>query len=198
MKGRVAWNRGLSYEQMYGPEKAAELREVGRIAGRKGQRALQVSPNERVRREKLSAVARSRHLGGYRPGSGRGKKNWYRGVWCDSTYELVFAVYCLDHGVEFQRNWEAFPYVFDGKTERWIPDFRLADGTYVEIQGYETARSRAKYASFPHQLQVLHRAEMEQMFVYVVGMYGKNLVSLYEYNTPKPGRVAELGLSQRS
>ena len=33
--------------------------------------------------------------GGYKPGSGRGKQGWYKGYWCDSSWELAFVMYCL-------------------------------------------------------------------------------------------------------
>src|SRR6059036_3964323 len=59
---------------------------------------LRGSPErEQRRRAKLSKVALQRGLGGYERGSGRGKKGWYRGYSCDSTYKLVFVVYALDH-----------------------------------------------------------------------------------------------------
>ena len=39
--------------------------------------------------------------GGKRHGSGRGKKGWYKGYYCDSTWELAWVIYQLDHGVKF-------------------------------------------------------------------------------------------------
>jgi hypothetical protein len=70
----------------------------------------------------------------YSRGSGRGKKGWYRGYWCDSSYELAFVIYTLDHGLagKFERNWESFTYTFRGKVRRWIPDFRWYDGLYIK------------------------------------------------------------------
>jgi len=58
---------------------------------------------------------------------GAAKKGWYRGYWCDSTYELLFVIYTLDHEIELERNLEVFPYEFEGRLQRWIPDFRLAE-----------------------------------------------------------------------
>src|SRR5205823_10631523 len=109
--------------------------------------ALLGSPSrEQARRAKLSIVASERGLGGYERGSGRGKKGWYRGYWCDSAYELVFVAWALDHEIPFARNLEFFLYEYQGKLMRWLPDFVLADGTFLEIKGYLTDQARAKFA----------------------------------------------------
>ena len=38
----------------------------------------------------------------------------------------------------------AFEYEFEGKKHNYYPDFKLEDGTYVEIKGYSTSRWCAK------------------------------------------------------
>jgi hypothetical protein len=132
------------------------------------------------RRKKLSVVARQRGLGQYREGSGRGKKGRYRGYWCDSSYELAFVIYALDHGFWFERNWQAFSYSFEGRTRTWIPDFRLKNDMYLEIKGYESPQACAKFAAFPHGLIVVKRENMQFVFDYVVGNYGRDFTRLYE------------------
>ena len=42
--------------------------------------------------------------GGLRHGSGKGKKGWYKGIFCDSTYELVFVIYYKDHEIPIKRS----------------------------------------------------------------------------------------------
>jgi hypothetical protein len=51
---------------------------------------------------------------------------------CDSTYELAFVVWALDHEIPFERNLGFFPYEYQGKVMRWMPDFVLSDGTFIE------------------------------------------------------------------
>ena len=41
--------------------------------------------------------------GGYREGSGRSKHGYYKGVYCGSTYELVYVIYRLDHDLTVNR-----------------------------------------------------------------------------------------------
>ena len=58
-------------------------------------------------KQRISQSGRVNKLaGGYRRGSGRGKKGWYKGYWCDSSWELAWVIYSLEHGVEFTRNWK--------------------------------------------------------------------------------------------
>ena len=52
-------------------------------------------------------------LGGYVQGSGRGKKGWYKGFFCDSSWELAYVVYCLDHKINITRNTKKTKYVWD-------------------------------------------------------------------------------------
>jgi hypothetical protein len=149
MAGKIPWNRGLKWEEIYdsGVLQRQQATRLSRI--KSAQRALAESQElEQQRRLKLSQVARLRGLGGYERGSGRGKKGWFRGHWCDSTYELAFVVWALDHDIPFERNLELFPYEYHGQLLCWMPDFLLADGTYIEIKGYLTPQAEAKFAFF--------------------------------------------------
>lgn len=58
--------------------------------------------------------------GGLKEGTSRGKHGWYKGYWCDSSYELAFLIYCLDHKIKIERNREGFEYVFEGKNIYFI------------------------------------------------------------------------------
>lgn len=181
MAGKIPWNRGLRWDQMYGAEVLQRQLASRPSRIQSAQRALTQSLElEQRRRERLSQVALQRGFGGYERGSGRGKKGWYRGYWCDSTYELAFVVWAIDHEIPFERNLELFPYEYQGKVLRWMPDFLLADGTYVEIKGYLTEQARAKFDYCLRPLQVFTQAELRRMFDYGRNTYGKNLLALYE------------------
>jgi hypothetical protein len=158
MAGKPAWNKGRRLEDCYDP---ATAKRPGKCTGCGVWRPD--SESEIRRRRKLSQVAKERQLGRYRRGSGRGKKGWYREFWCDSSYELAFVVHNLDHGIAIKRNWTAFPYLYQDRVRRWLPDFVLADGSYVEIKGYETDQARAKFAAFQRPLRVLRQADLAPM-----------------------------------
>ena len=73
--------------------------------------------------------------GGYKQGSSRGHHGYYKGYWCDSTYELAYLIYCLDHNIKIERCKESFEYEIDGKTHKYHPDF-LIDDEIIEIKNF--------------------------------------------------------------
>jgi hypothetical protein len=116
--------------------------------------------------------------GGYRKGSGNGKKGYYKGIWCDSTYELVWVIYNLDHNIKFERNKKGYPYIWESKTYTYYPDFIVND-QLIEIKGYLTKRTEEKHKVVSNLL-VLHKEDLEKEFNYVLSKYGNDLVSLYD------------------
>lgn len=117
--------------------------------------------------------------GGYRRGSGRGKKGWYKGIFCDSSWELAFILKCERDNIPVIRNTEKFPYIFEGKQRNYIPDF-IVEGEYVEIKGYITAQTEAKFKQFPAMLRIITGQEMKGIIKEISDLYGKNFISLYE------------------
>lgn len=122
--------------------------------------------------------------GGYRKGSGRGKSGWYNGIWCDSSYELAWVMYHLDHNIPFERNQEPFQYEYNGKIHLYYPDFRLKDGDeLVEIKGFYNEQTYAKLKSVVKtKLTILGKEEMVKYIDYAKEKYGEKFVSLYEGN----------------
>jgi hypothetical protein len=116
--------------------------------------------------------------GGYRKGSGVGKKGWYKGYWCDSSYELVWVIYQLDHNLPFERNRKKFPYVYENKIRNYTPDF-IQNGYLIEIKGYVNEQVRAKIKSVPN-LKLLFKKDLKNEFEYVLSIYGKDFIKLYE------------------
>lgn len=119
--------------------------------------------------------------GGYRKGSGRGKSGWYKGYYCDSSWELAFVIYNIEHDIKFERNRRKFVYVYEGKELKYLPDFIL-DGKYIEIKGYRSKQWEAKFNQFPKEetLEVLMKDEMKPYLDYVIGKYGEDFIKLYE------------------
>ena len=109
------------------------------------------------------------------------KKGWWNGFKIDSGWEMMYVLYCQDHGINIIRNTEKFPYTYLKKQYRWIPDF-IVEGKYVEIKGREVARTFAKYKHFKHDLTILRRADLIDVFRYVETKYGKDYYKLFEKN----------------
>lgn len=126
--------------------------------------------------------------GGYRKGSGRSKGGWYKGFWCDSTYELVYLIYNLDNKINIKRNEETFNYEFENKIHKYLPDFKI-DNNYIEIKGYKTEQWESKLKQFPKEktLIVLYRNDLNKMFDYILKKYNINESKIFTlYDNFKP------------
>ena len=131
----------------------------------------------------MSEIAKKRHFGGVPTHGGRGIRGWYKGYWCDSSWELAYVIYNLEHGIHFVRNRQGFEYEYLGVKRKYFPDFLLDDGTYVEVKGYVNNRVRAKHSTFMstgHVLQVIGEEEIKPYLKYATLKYGKDFTRLYQ------------------
>lgn len=135
--------------------------------------------SEKTKKKISETCKRNKLSGGYRKGSGRGKKGTYKGYYCDSSWELVYVIYNLDHNIKFERNEELFPYEFNGEQHKYKPDF-IENGIYVEIKGYFTEQVKAKEFAFPYQLKYIDKNTIKPYLEYVEQTYGKDFIKLYE------------------
>ena len=69
-------------------------------------------------------------------------------------------------------------YRVNGKTRKYIPDFVLDDGTYLEIKGYYTENVKQKLKYFPDKIIIFFEKDMEIYLTYVIEKYGKNFVDI--------------------
>lgn len=117
--------------------------------------------------------------------SGNAKYGMYHGIHCDSSWELAFLIYCLDHNIPVERNTESFPYTYDGETHQYYPDFK-SHNTYYEVKNYSTPVVQAKCEQFPRDkhLKLLMKNEMKPYLDYVIKVYGKNFAEMYDRDKP--------------
>lgn len=135
---------------------------------------------------KLGISERSKtnpNCGGYKKGSGRGKQGWYQGYWCQSTWELVWVIYQLDHQEEFIKCKEFFEYEFRGEKKRYYPDF-IWNNQYVEIKGWRYPGTQEKLDQFPKDKKLLlieGKKAIKPFIEYVKEKYGHyDFASLYQ------------------
>jgi hypothetical protein len=122
--------------------------------------------------------------GGYREGSGRAKTGYYKGVYCGSTYELIWVIYQFDHGIEFSR----FEGVLEYNGKRYYPDF-LQNGKIVEIKGYEDQKSVDKKTEVAnkngYEVIILRKESLKREFEWVKSNYKYSKVfELYDDYKP--------------
>ncbi len=111
-------------------------------------------------------------------------KGWYKGFWCDSSWELAWVVYNLEHNVKFKRNKEGFEYQYKEKKRKFYPDF-IIDEIYYEIKGRRNykaldIKNKEKIKQFKKELKVLYSKDIQPYLKYVKTKYGTNFISLYE------------------
>lgn len=140
-------------------------------------------PRTTAEKQRISETMKKNGIaGGLRHGSGRGKKGWYKGFFCDSTYELVYIIYNLDNNILFSRCKRQYEYEYNGKMHVYHPDFELQNGTLIEIKGYHTDEVDAKLDSVTdRKINILYEADLKYAFDWVKEHYTyKKLSDLYE------------------
>jgi len=107
------------------------------------------------------------------------KRGWYKEYWCDSSWELAFIIYNLEHNIKFERNEKGFNYILANKEKRFYPDFIIND-EFIEIKGYKSEMTDAKIKSFPKELKlkVLYKDDMQLYLNYVIEKYGQDFWKL--------------------
>jgi hypothetical protein len=182
--GGPGWSKGLTKETSEVLRKQAL-----KISETYKAKIAKMTPEERNNRyggaKRFSALN-----GGLRRGSGRGKSGWYRGIWCDSSWELAWVLHSIDHGIAFERNTESFLYDFEGKQYKFYPDFKMSDGSLLEIKGWLDAKNRAKLKRVP-ELTVIGKTEIKPFLQYAIEKHGTKFWHLYggEIEVRKPRKL---------
>lgn len=129
-------------------------------------------------RKYCSAVCRQ--TGGYRKESFRfGIKGFYKNIHCDSTWELAFLIYHLDHGNKIIRNPTKLSYVdMLGKERLYYPDFEV-NGILYEIKGNMLENDYCKLQHNPNVV-LMDKEKLKPIFDYIHKTYSKNLTNLKE------------------
>ena len=166
-KGSIPWNKNKK-----GLQNAWNKGIIGSTTG-KG-----ITPEKEAERIRKIKETSKKTNGGFRRGSGRGKKGWYRGYWCDSSWELAFVVYNIEHNIIFERNYVGYDYIFENEIHKFYPDF-IIDGIFYEIKGYMTPQNKEKIESFEHEIVLIDKKSIKKYIEYVVSKYGKNFIDLY-------------------
>lgn len=180
------WNKGLTKETDSRLLKMSEsVSNSLRNKDSKPRGKASTPEKENERKRKISETMKKNPLsGGLRKGSGRGKKGWYKGYWCDSSWELAWVIYNIDHNIIFKRNLDGFEYEYNNQIRKYYPDFIVND-TYYEIKGRRNFigmdnENQEKIKQFKRNLIVLYEKDIKPYLTYVIDKYGKDYVTMYE------------------
>lgn len=132
--------------------------------------------DEILRKIKISETMKKNPLaGGKRHGSGRGRKGWYKGIFCDSSWELAFVVYNIDNNIDISRCTEKRKYIYQNEEHIYIPDF-CVNNEIIEIKGYKTKQWEEKLKYNP-DVKVLYCNDIDFYVKYCEEKYGKNWIN---------------------
>ena len=172
MKNNGGWNKGKTIStDVRVKTNSTKAREgyVKYLAG--------LSHDEKLSKFNCPKINKSK-MGGLRKGAGRGNSGWYKGYWCDSSWELAWVMYHIDSQIEFTRNTAPYKYIFNDRTFNFFPDF-IIDGQLIEIKGYLDDKNRAKIQSVSG-LKLILKEDIKPYIEYAERKYGKDFTKQYE------------------
>lgn len=104
----------------------------------------------------------------------------YRGIFCDSSWELAFVIWCIDHELNIERNIDWFEYDYEGK-RLYSPDFKI-DGIYFEIKNFYSDKMKSKIQQFPQNktLVIIDSSKIKPYIEYAITTYGNEFIRLYD------------------
>lgn len=185
-KNLSAWNKGLTKETDDRIKKQVDTYNKNRD---KHKSSVHPASNDQIDKmmNSYELTLNSRKLNGrylYKFG-------YYKGIKCDSGWELAFLVYMLDNGKNIYRNKEGFDYFVGNKKHRFYPDF-IMDGVYYEIKGRFNDVVEAKISYFPSdkKLIIISGKEIKPYINYCIDKYGRDYLStLYDKDMPSWDKV---------
>ena len=132
------------------------------------------------RHKKLSNIAKKSNFGGYYENSiVKYRAGTYKNIHCDSSWELAFVVYCIEHNIDIKRCNEVRTFNINGENKRYYPDFVVGD-QIIEIKGYYSQIAKAKSEQNP-DIKVLLKSDMKKYLNYTIEKYGNKFWEvLYE------------------
>lgn len=123
------------------------------------------------------------NLGGFREGTGKSKTGYYKGIYCGSTYELIWIIYRLDHGLEVKR----FEGYIEENGKKYFPDF-FVDGKIIEIKGWwgiDVDLKTRMAIDAGYEIEVKYKKDLQKEFEWVKQKYQyKDVFELYDNYKP--------------
>jgi hypothetical protein len=136
------------------------------------------------RNKYLSKINKEIGSGGFREGSVKNyKSGWYKGIHCDSSWELAFVIYHIDNNIDIKRCTEVRTYILNGITKKYFPDF-VVNGIIYEIKGINNDISKAKQL-YNNDICFLFKNDLTKYIEYVKTKYGSNFIDLYDKKDKK-------------
>lgn len=134
---------------------------------------------ELERKRKISNSMKGNTNWMYNKKRGNGKKGSYKGFKCDSTWELAFIVYHIEHNLNIKPCNIVYEYIYEGEIHKYYPDFITDDGI-IEIKGRKNKKALVKEQQYPNVI-IIDANKIKRYLDYVIQKYGEKFWKvLYE------------------
>lgn len=134
---------------------------------------------ELERKQKISNSMKGNKNWMFNKHHGNAKQGWYHNIHCDSTWELAFLVYYIEHNLNIKRCDKQFDFYWENEIHKYIPDF-ITDEGIIEIKGRKNIKSVEKEKQFPN-IKVIDQNLIKPYLEYVINKYGEEFwKQLYE------------------
>lgn len=134
---------------------------------------------ELERKQKISNSMKGNTNWKFNKCHGNAKQGWYKGIHCDSTWELAYLVYHIENNLYIERCTKYLDFIWNNEHHKYIPDFITDEGT-IEIKGRKSKKSIEKEKQFPN-VKVIDIKLIKPYLAYVINKYGQNFwKQLYE------------------
>ena len=100
-------------------------------------------------------------------------KGSYKGIRCDSSWELAYVVWCVEHNIPIRRCNDRLKYVFNNEEHIYCPDFVVNESQIVEVKGSAkySKQWQTKYEQYP-DVKVLYEKDIQPYIKYCRNKYG--------------------------
>lgn len=146
-----------------------KIKETSKSCNHPGKCSDEIKENDRKKR--ISESMKGNTNWKFNKRHGNGKKGHYKGIYCDSTWELAFLVFYTEHNLFIERTKEKREYVFNNEVHMYCPDFKTDEGV-IEVKGRIDKKAIAKHEQHP-DIIVYDKYKMKEILEYVTNKYGK-------------------------
>ena len=164
------WNIGLSSHNKEKIKEAIHEKMKTDVAARENWGRSLTEEKEEERRKKISETMKGNINWKFNKRRGNGKKGTYKGINCDSAWELAFVVYYKEHNLQIERCKTARDYLFEGRIHKYYPDF-ITDEGVIEVKGVKNKQYKEKIRQHP-DIVVYDARKMKPILDYVINKYG--------------------------
>lgn len=180
-KGKIVINNGIKHKYIF-KEELNKYIELGWIKGMTNEAREKLKINNKgvasshekeiLRRQKISNALKGNTNWKFNKRHGNSKQGWYKGIHCDSTWELAFLCYYIEHNLYIERCTIVRNYIYNDEKHLYFPDF-ITDEGIIEVKGRMDKKAIAKHEQ-NKDIIIYNSKKMKPILEYIINKYGND------------------------